>query len=96
MPHSAKYNRSDDIEKQRIRDYQSVFNSAKGKDVLTDLVRRYNVMDSLQLSELTPEIMAYREGMRAVILDILNTLQRDVFAIKQEVADHERRNYDTG
>ncbi len=93
MPHGAKYNKLDDIEKQRIRDYRTVFLSQKGKEVLLDMIRRNQVMECVDIDQTHPQGLAYREGQRRVLIEVLDTINKDIFEIKQEITENERAVY---
>ena len=80
-----------EIENQRVKDYKSVFLTGKGKDVLIDLIRSNEVMEYIQVDQTHPQGLAYREGQRRVIMQILEIINKDVFEIKQEMTEYERR-----
>lgn len=77
-----------------IEDYKIVFESEHGKRVLYDLMQKHNVLKST-FSE-NPHEMAYKEGQRKVILDILSTIKFDVKALENEMKEKAREHTNRG
>lgn len=61
-----------DIFRRRASYYRDTFNSVDGAWVLRDLMVRYYAAGTTMCG--SPEEMAFREGQRAVVLDIMNKL----------------------
>lgn len=61
--------------KSNIVQYQKVFGSVEGKSVLSDLMLNNHVL--LGTFDKDPMVMAFREGQRSVIMDILSKLNID-------------------
>jgi len=57
------------IEKQRKLDYGWTFGTEQGKNVLADLANRYNMFAPHKTRD--PIEMAFLEGQRSVVLDII-------------------------
>lgn len=93
MPHSAKYNRPEEIERQRLKDYQAVFMSEKGQSVLRNIA---SAVDFFGVpNNLDPQFLAFRAGAHSVVLEILRAINKDPFKLSQEMTDDGRsRNYD--
>lgn len=77
-----------DQEKKRVRrvkDYQFVFKGKEGERVLADMMSRYHmlgpVMDDSSLQ------IAYKEGQRNVVLEILNLLNTDEYKLIKALED---------
>jgi len=66
---------------QLRKDYQSVFNSESGKNVLEDLKKVCFYYDTT-INEM-PHIMAFNEGQRGVILHIQTKLKLTLEKIKE-------------
>ena len=84
----ASYNKSDNIQQKRIKDYRKLFSSPTGVNVLGDLIKRYNLTTPIEVTELDPQVLTYLAGTNAVIKDILNMISKDPFVIRQEMVDH--------
>ena len=72
----------DEIEKQRRLDYGWTFGTAQGKNVLTDLANRYNMFAVHNTRD--PIEMAFLEGQRSVILDIIATAAATSFEDRKQ------------
>lgn len=71
--------------------YCAHFESAEGKAILRDLMRKYRVLETTHVPG-DPHSTAYNEGQRSVILSILRYVNKDTTSlIKQieETASHE-------
>lgn len=77
------------LERQRKRDYKTVFNSPEGKSVLADMVKFHGVFEAMTpATGMEPLELAYNEGMRIVILRILHMLEKEPTELRQELADN--------
>ena len=78
---------------KRVTAYQEVFNSAKGKEVLFDLMRSHHMMGSSFDKDHAEH--ARREGERNVVLRILSLLQVDAMdlANKYKQLQESEENY---
>jgi hypothetical protein len=63
--------------KQLKFDYETVFNTPEGKRVLADLARRHGVFETVFVQN-DPYHTSFREGKRAVIVDLLRYLNVSV------------------
>lgn len=76
--------------------YKQVFGTEHGKQVIGDLMRRFRV-HSTTYRQGDPTAMAYCEGQRSVILDILKHIQitdSEILTLKEDYDRHTRDNND--
>ncbi len=62
-----------------VRDYKGVFNGVRGKRVLFDLMRSCSFINTTISPDIA--IMAYKEGRRSVVLDIIKITGKKESAI---------------
>jgi len=60
---------------QVVRNYKAVFKGEQGRSVLLDMAKNANLFSPAP--ELNPQKLAFKEGQRAVIIAIFNTLEMD-------------------
>lgn len=74
---------SDLLEKQTstIIHYQSLFKTHDGLDVLNDLMKKNHIFNGT--FDKDPMVMAFREGQRSVIVEIIHTLGIDISEFKK-------------
>lgn len=81
-------------EKQKIIDYQQIFDTEAGKRVLNDIKRLSKVLFAIvpmgNDGKLDPYMMAYQNGQRSVLVHIYAQLKKDPYAVKQVKAINER------
>jgi hypothetical protein len=70
-----------------LKSYQDVFDSPQGKEVLHDMMKT-NGMFSTTFNE-NPYTMAYLEGRRSFVADLLVLLGRDVTQIHKAMKEQE-------
>lgn len=70
-----------------LKSYQAVFDSPHGKEVLHDMMKT-NGMFSTTFNE-NPYTMAYLEGRRSFIADLLVLLDKDVNQIHKAMREQE-------
>ena len=61
--------------------YKSVFRTPEGESVLNDLMQKNHVLNGI--FDKDPMVMAFREGQRSVIFEILNVLETDINKFKE-------------
>lgn len=61
----------------RIADYQQIFSSDTGKKVLWDLMKKHGLLTTTMVLK-DPYESAFREGQRAVVLEILKKMKTDI------------------
>ena len=83
-------------ERKREQDlFRDVFKNEQGQDLLAILAKSFHVYKSIQTPD--PYISAYQEGQRSVVVQIMETLNSDLDALKrrldiqQEAKDKQRR-----
>ena len=83
-------------ERKREQDlFRDVFKSEQGNDLLAILSKSFHVFKSVQTPD--PYVSAFQEGQRSVVVQIMETLQTDLDALKrrldmqQEAKDKQRR-----
>jgi len=80
----AKKNREDLVSK-RLANYQAVFNSPTGQEVLNDLMKVHYIMTpTISTESLT---MAHREGERNVVLRILTILNMNLTQLRERIKE---------
>jgi len=83
-------------ERKREQDlFRDVFKSEQGNDLLAILSKSFHVFKSVQTPD--PYVSAFQEGQRSVVVQIMETLNSDLDALKrrlniqQEAKDKQRR-----
>ncbi len=74
-----------------IADYQELFKTPQGENVLRDLAKSHYVLKST--FDENPYLVALREGERNVVLRIFSILGTDVIKLYKQIEEQER-NYD--
>ena len=69
----------------KIIDYQAVFESPKGKQVLYDLMKTHWIMSSHPYSD--PYANAFHEGERNVVLRIMTKLEIDPIKLRNNIQE---------
>lgn len=81
-------------EKQKIIDYQQIFDTEAGKRVLDDIKRLSRVLFATvpldNAGRLDQGMMTYQNGQRSVLVHIYAQLKKDPYAVKQVKAINER------
>ena len=81
--------------KQEIELFRDVFAGEQGQDLLAILAKKFHVYKFLQTPD--PYVSAFQEGQRSVVVQIMETLNSDLDALKrrldiqQEAKDKQRR-----
>ena len=81
--------------KQEIELFRDVFAGEQGQDLLAILAKKFHVYKFLQTPD--PYVSAFQEGQRSVVLQIMETINSDLDALKrrldiqQEAKDKQRR-----
>ena len=81
--------------KREIELFRDVFAGEQGQDLLAILAKKFHVYKFLQTPD--PYVSAFQEGQRSVVVQIMETLQTDLDALKrrldmqQEAKDKQRR-----
>jgi len=81
--------------KQEIELFRDVFAEEKGQDLLAILAKKFHVYKFLQTPD--PYVSAFQEGQRSVVVQIMETINSDLDALKrrldiqQEAKDKQRR-----
>tara|TARA_R110000765_G_scaffold326275_1_gene417626 strand:- start:1239 stop:1508 length:270 start_codon:yes stop_codon:yes gene_type:complete len=82
-------------EKERKSLYDRLFESEDGQRLLEDLARRNHVFDVVTVEN--PQISAFRDGRRSVVVDIINYLglnTSDLERLARESIDGNRSEFD--
>jgi len=74
---------------ENIIDYKAVFCNEKGQAVLWDLMKAAGFA-SINFDE-NPYKMAYNEGLRAMVVRILNLTNMDIEEITRRIKDHKQK-----
>lgn len=74
-----------EIEKQRKLDYALTFGSDQGRNVLADLANRFNMFAAHTIGD--PIILAYEEGQRSVVLEIIKAAATDFEDRKRQILE---------
>ncbi len=74
-----------DAEKQRKLDYGMTFKSLHGQNVLADLANRYNMFAGHTIGD--PILMAFQEGQRSVVLDIIEIASTNFTERKRQIME---------
>ena len=69
----------------RVQDYQQTFSSPHGKRVLYDLMGVCHMLQPLNVSN--PQVMAFEEGQRQVVLRILTYLKVDMEKLHERIRE---------
>ena len=83
-------------EKDRKALYDRLFKSEDGQKLLEDLARRNHVFDVVTVEN--PQISAFRDGRRSVVVDIINYLglnTKDLERLARESIDGDRIEFDS-
>lgn len=78
----------DPTEKQylaTVQDYKNVFESESGKNILYDLMKSGFFLNATFSDNIYE--MAYREGRRSVILNIIGALNMDIKTLEKEIRE---------
>ena len=81
--------------KREIELFRDVFAGDQGLDLLAILAKKFHVYKFLQTPD--PYVSAFQEGQRSVVVQIMETLNSDLDALKrrldiqQEAKDKQRR-----
>ena len=81
--------------KQEIELFRDVFAGEQGQDLLAILAKKFHVYKFLQTPD--PYVSAFQEGQRSVVVQIMETINSDLDALKrrldiqQEAKDKQRR-----
>lgn len=75
----------DDVKKQMRLDYGATFNTLHGQNVLADLANRFNMFAPHTIGD--PIIMAFEEGQRSVVLDIIEKLSTNYDERKRQILE---------
>jgi len=81
--------------KREIELFREVFAGEQGQDLLAILARKFHVYKFLQTPD--PYVSAFQEGQRSVVVQIMETINSDLDALKrrldiqQEAKDKQRR-----
>lgn len=73
-----------------LQDYQIVFSTDEGQRVLQDLMQ-YGHMLSPSFSKDNSHETAFREGMRNIVLFILNRLDIDIKKLENQIRERSKR-----
>ncbi len=77
--------------------YQDVFGNVKGQEVLEDMMRRFGIMSTTAIltsaGQMDPLQMAFLEGQRAVVLEILKTLKLEIPKLREQLTQPVRDNF---
>ena len=83
-------------ERKREQDlFRDVFKGDQGKDLIAILAKSFHVYKTIQTPD--PYVSAFQEGQRSVVVQIMETLNSDLDALKrrldiqQEAKDKQRR-----
>jgi len=69
-----------------IEDYKMVFGSNEGERVLNDMLDRYHILQPLNLKATIDHMdLAYNEGQRNVMLEILGKLGTDTMQLRKMI-----------
>lgn len=68
--------------------YKAAFTTVHGKRVLQHLIEHYHVMTTV--FDKDPVTMAFLEGQRSVVLDILKIIKQDTQRIERAFEDREK------
>ena len=72
-------------ELDRVARYKRLFSDNDGKEVLKDLMSRYNVVQGTYSQD--PYKMYFREGQRSVIMDLIEILDVDVIKYRDLLSE---------
>ena len=81
--------------KREIELFRDVFAGEQGQDLLAILAKKFHVYKFLQTPD--PYVSAFQEGQRSVVVQIMETINSDLDALKrrldiqQEAKDKQRR-----
>ena len=75
----------DDIKKQVRMDYGATFNTLHGQNVLADLANRFNMFSTHSIGD--PIVMAFEEGQRSVVLDIIEKTSSNYEERKRQILE---------
>jgi hypothetical protein len=81
--------------KREIELFRDIFKSDQGQDLLAILAKKFHVYKFLQTPD--PYVSAFQEGQRSVVVQIMETVNSDLDALKrrldiqQEAKDKQRR-----
>jgi hypothetical protein len=68
-----------------IEDYKRTFSTENGKRVLWDLMKKNGMLSDIFTEN--PQVSAYNEGRRAVVLYILQKLNTDIQKLQQQIEE---------
>lgn len=70
---------AEQAERMRRQKYANVFSTPDGQWVLADMARNHNVLqETIPNPELTPTMIALREGGRSVIVNLIKYVEQPV------------------
>ena len=69
--------------KQEIELFRDVFAGEQGQDLLAILAKKFHVYKFLQTPD--PYVSAFQEGQRSVVLQIMETINSDLDALKRRL-----------
>ena len=69
--------------KQEIELFRDVFAGEQGQDLLAILAKKFHVYKFLQTPD--PYVSAFQEGQRSVVVQIMETLNTDLDALKRRL-----------
>ncbi len=72
----------------RVRDYHQVFGSQAGKRILYDMMREHKML-STSFSPGDPQVTAFNEGGRNVIVRLLGILKTSPEQLRQHIEESE-------
>ena len=81
--------RNEEMHRRFKQDVKDVFSTDPGKRVLLHLADKYSVFDAMSVGQMersTPQLMAYREGSRQVIMDLLRAVNENVIEYRADLA----------
>ena len=69
--------------KQEIELFRDVFAGEQGQDLLAILAKKFHVYKFLQTPD--PYVSAFQEGQRSVVVQIMETINSDLDALKRRL-----------
>ena len=73
--------------KQEIELFRDVFAGEQGQDLLAILAKKFHVYKFLQTPD--PYVSAFQEGQRSVVVQIMETINSDLEAVKRRMDQQE-------
>ena len=69
--------------KREVDLFRDVFGGEQGQDLLAILAKKFHVYKFMQTPD--PYVSAFQEGQRSVVVQIMETLQTDLDALKRRL-----------